>query len=132
MVAISLSKLGICPMLANSSSIRRTWTGSLPPYTSSARSHSRLISWLCSIARMKLKVVSVSLIIRNSAVLRSPRVSSSISSVSISSRTSRMSKGANLAPQEIKIEERVLPVACCQGLFNHIYTLFKSGAERNA
>lgn len=131
-MAISLSKLGICPILANSSSIRRTWTGSLPPYTSSARSHSRLISWLCSIARMKLNVVSVSDMIRNSAVLRSPRVSSSISSVSISSRTSRMSKGANLAPQEIKIEERVLPVACCQGLFNHIYTLFKSGAERNA
>ena len=31
-----------------------------------------------------------------------------------------------------KIQDTDRPVACCQGLFNHIYTLFKSGAERNA
>ena len=109
MVAINLSKFGIWPMLANSSKISRTWTGSRPPYLSSARSQSKLISWLWSIARMKLKVVSVSLIMRNSTVFSSPMVSSSISSSSISSRTSRMSKGAKRAPQLIRIEERVLP-----------------------
>ena len=58
---------------------------------------------------MKLKVVSVSLIIKNSTVFSSPMVSSSISSSSISSRTSRMSNGAKRAPQLIRMEERVLP-----------------------
>ena len=58
---------------------------------------------------MKLKVVSVSLIIKNSTAFSSPMVSSSISSFSISSRTSRMSNGAKRAPQLIRMEERVLP-----------------------
>ena len=31
MVATSLSKLGICPILANSSRRHRTWTGRRPP-----------------------------------------------------------------------------------------------------
>ncbi|EFH07242.1 hypothetical protein HMPREF0220_1774 [Clostridioides difficile NAP08] len=39
----------------------------------------------------------------------------------MSSRSSRMSKGANLAPQEIRIDFAVLPDANCQGLFNHVY-----------
>ncbi len=44
MVAISFSNLGICPIFANSSSKHRTWTGSRPPYSSSALSHKRLNS----------------------------------------------------------------------------------------
>lgn len=55
--------------------------------------------------------------ITNNAVFLSPKVSSSISSVSMSSRSSRMSKGANLAPQEIRIDFAVLPETSCQGLF---------------
>ena len=111
MVAISLSKLGICPMLANSSRRHRTWTGSLPPYTSSALSQRRLNSWLCSMAMTKLKVVSVSLIMRNSAVLRSPRVSNSSSSSDMISRSSAISKGASRAPQLIRMDFGVLPAA---------------------
>ena len=88
-----------------------------------------LISWLCTIARMKLKVVSVSDIIRNRAVFLSPMVSSSSSSSSISSRTSRMSKGAILAPALIRIEERVLPETNCQGLFNQIHRKLTKGAR---
>ena len=57
----------------------------------------------------KLKVSSVSLIMTKRAVFLSPSVSSSISSVSISSRSSRMSNGASRAPQEMRIELRVLP-----------------------
>ena len=69
----------------------------------------------------KLKVSSVSEMITNNAVFLSPKVSSSISSVSMSSRSSRMSKGANLAPQEIRIDFAVLPETNCQGLFNQIH-----------
>ena len=105
---ISRSKLGIV-MLATSSSRQRTWIGSLPPYSSSALVQSRLKSCDTIIAVTKSKVGSVSLVMMNSAVFLSPKVSSSNSSLSISSRSSRMSKGANLAPQEMRIEERVLP-----------------------
>ena len=42
MVAIRRSRFGICPIFAASSIRQRTWMGSLPPYTSSARSHKRL------------------------------------------------------------------------------------------
>ena len=73
---------------------------------------------------MKLNVISVSDTIQNSAVLRSPIFSSSSSSPSISSRTSRMSKGAILAPQLIRIDFAVLPVTFCKGLFNHIHKKF--------
>ena len=45
--------------------------------------------------------------ITNNAVLRSPNVSSSISSVSINSRSSRMSKGARRAPQEMRMLLRI-------------------------
>lgn len=75
---------------------------------------------------MKLKVVSVSDMMRNRAVLRSPSVSSSRSSYSISSRTSLMSNGANLAPQLTRIDFAVLPDANCQEFFHHFsafYTL---------
>ena len=58
-----------------------------------------------------MKVLSVSERITNSAVLLSPRVSSSSSSVSIRSRSSFMSKGANLAPQLISMLLSVLPAA---------------------
>ena len=47
-------------------------------------------------------------------------IESSISSVSMSSRSSRMSKGANLAPQEIRIDFAVLPETKSQGLFHQI------------
>ena len=75
-------------MLAHSSMRQRTWTGSLPPYTSSAFSHSRLNNWLYIMEMRKLKVLSVSLMMRNSAVFRSPRVSSSSSSYMVISRSS--------------------------------------------
>lgn len=91
-----------------------TWTGSRPPYTSSALSHSRFVSWDCRMAMTKLKVESVSLIMRNSAVFLSPIVSSSILSYTIRSRSSLMSKGASLAPQEINILLAVFPVTKCQ------------------
>ena len=91
-----------------------TWTGSRPPYTSSALSHSRFVSWDCRMAMTKLKVESASLIMRNSAGFLSPIVSSSISSYAIRSRNSLMSKGASLAPQEINILLAVFPVTKCQ------------------
>lgn len=69
-------------------------------------------------AATKLKVLSVSERITNRADLLSPRVSSSSSSVSIRSRSSLISNGANLAPQEISMLFRVLPVTFCQGLFH--------------
>ncbi len=59
-------------MLANSSAMARTCTGSLPPYTSSALSQSRLKSCDCNMAITKLNVVSVSERIRNRAVFRRP------------------------------------------------------------
>lgn len=68
-------------------------------------------------ATMKLNVSSVSEIMTKRAVFLSPNVSSSKSSVSISSRSSLMSKDANLAPHEIKIDLAVLPETSCQGLF---------------
>jgi len=37
------------------------------------------------------------------------------------SRSSAMSNGASLAPQEIKIDFAVLPETNCQGLFNQIH-----------
>ena len=46
LVATSFSSLGIWPMLAHSSIRHRTWTGSRPPYISSAFSHKRLNSWV--------------------------------------------------------------------------------------
>ena len=69
---------------------------------------------------IKLNVASVSEIITNNAVFCSPMVSSSSSSYSVSSRNSLMSKGASLAPQEIRMDFAVFPDASCQGLFNHI------------
>ena len=67
---------------------------------------------------------SVSLIMTNRAVFLSLMVSSSISSVSNNSRSSLMSKGAKRAPQEMRIELRVLPVTFCKGLFNQIHRKF--------
>ena len=72
----------------------------------------------------RTNVASVSEIMTNKAVFFSPRVSSSKSSVSISSRSSLMSKGESLAPQLIKIDFAVLPVAACQGHIHHFSSLF--------
>ena len=63
------------------------------------------------IATIKLKVSSVSLIMTNMAVFWSPSMSSSISSYRVSSRSSAISNGANLAPQLIKIDLAVFPAA---------------------
>lgn len=77
-----------------------------------------------TMAEMKLKVMSVSDTTQNRAVLRSPILSSSNSSPSISSRTSLMSKGAIRAPQLIRIDFAVFPIACCQGPFNTVHKQF--------
>src|SRR5699024_6748567 len=69
----------------------------------------------------KLKVASVSLMIKNNAVFLSPTKSSSSSSYMVISRTSLMSKGASLAPQEISMLFAVLPETNCQGLFNQVH-----------
>lgn len=66
---------------------------------------------------IKLNVASVSEIITNNAVFCSPIVSSSSSSYSVSSRSSLISKGASLAPQEIRMDFAVFPETSCQGLF---------------
>lgn len=66
-------------MFAASSTRHLTCTGSLPPYTSSAFSQSRLKSWVLIILIRKLKLPSVSDIIRNKAISSSPRVSSASS-----------------------------------------------------
>ena len=71
-----------------------------------------------------MNVISVSDTMQNKAVFLSPILSNSRSSSSISCRTSLMSNGANRAPQLIKIDFAVLPVAVCQGLFNLIYKMF--------
>jgi len=39
----------------------------------------------------------------------------------MTSRSWGMSKGASLAPQEIRIDFAVLPETNCQGLFNQIH-----------
>ena len=62
----------------------------------------------------KLNVSSVSLMMTNMAVLWSPIISSSISSYDMISRSSWISNGESLAPQEIKIDFAVLPVTKCQ------------------
>ena len=66
----------------------------------------------------------MSLMMTKRAVFLSPMVSSCISSVSISSRSSLMSKGANLAPQLIKIDFAVCPVTFCKGRIHHFSSLF--------
>ena len=76
-------------------------------------------------ATIKLKVSSVSEIMTKSAVFLSPNVSSSSSSYSVRSRSSLMSNGASLAPQEIRIDFAVLPETKCQGLFNQFVGLHK-------
>ena len=123
-VAINFSNFGIKPIFANSSSRHRTWTGSLPPYTSSALSHKRLNNWEYIMDTTKLKVSSVSEIITKRAVFLSPRVSSSNSSSCSKSLSSWISKGASLAPQEIRIDLAVFPVTTCQRLSNHFYHFF--------
>ena len=117
MVAISLSNFGIWPMFANSSRSSRTWYGSLPPCSSSALSQSKLNSCVYRIDTTKLKVSSVSEIITNIAVRWSPSISSSISSYAIRSRSSLMSNGASLAPQEIRMDFAVLPAASLYFLY---------------
>lgn len=69
---------------------------------------------------IKLNVASVSEIITNNAVFCSPMVSSSSSSYSVSSRSSLISKGASLAPQEIRMDFAVFPETKNQGLFHQI------------
>ena len=69
-------------------------------------------------------MLSVSLMIRNRAVLRSPRVSSSSSSYRVISRSSAMSKEARRAPQEMRMDFAVLPAATCQGHTHHFSSLF--------
>ena len=64
----------------------------------------------------KLNVLSVSDMIRNKAVFRSPSLSSSSSSYMVASRISWMSKGERRAPQEIRMDFAVLPETNCQGL----------------
>ena len=59
----------------------------------------------------KLKVPSVSDIIRNRAVFSSPRVSSSSSSYAVRFLSSLISKGASLAPQETRMDLAVFPAA---------------------
>lgn len=73
----------------------------------------------------KLKVSSVSEIITKRAVFLSPSVSSSSSSSLIKSLSSLISNGASLAPQEIRIDFAVFPVATCQGLFNQNHLFFR-------
>ena len=58
-----------------------------------------------------MKVLSVSDRITNNAVFWSPRVSSSSSSYAIKSRSSLISKGASRAPQEMRMDFKVLPAA---------------------
>lgn len=70
----------ICPIFANSSSSQRTWIGSLPSYTSSARSHSKLNNCVYIMDTTKLNVSSVSEMMTNNAVFLSPSISSSNSS----------------------------------------------------
>ena len=65
----------------------------------------------------KLNVLSVSDMIRNKAVFRSPSLSNSSSSYMVASRISWMSKGESRAPQEIRMDFAVLPETSCQGLF---------------
>ena len=72
----------------------------------------------------RTNVSSVSDIMTNSAVFCSPSVSSSNSSYSISSRSSLISNGASLAPQEIRIDLAVFPVTFCKGLFNQFHRKF--------
>lgn len=75
-------------MFVNSSSRHLTSTGSLPPYSSSALSQSRLNNYEYIIDTTKLKVSSVSEIITKNVVYLSPSVSYSSSSPLIKSRNS--------------------------------------------
>ena len=116
-VAISFSNLGIKPIFANSSSKHLTCIGSLPPYSSSALSQSKLNSCEYIIDTTKLNVSSVSEMITNKAVFLSPVLSSSNSSSLIKFLNSFMSNGASLAPQEIRIDLAVLPAASLYFLY---------------
>jgi hypothetical protein len=72
----------------------------------------------------KLNVESVSDMMRNRATFLSPSVSSSSSSYAVISRSSLMSNGASLAPQETRIDFAVLPVTACQQLFGKFSIIF--------
>lgn len=99
-----------------------TWTGSRPPYTSSALSHSSLVSWDCRMAMTKLKVESVSLIMRNSAVFLSPIVSSSISSYAIRSRKCSMDYKDAIAIFENNTKRSVVQIERCSvGIANYVF-----------
>ena len=79
----------------------------------------------------KLKVESVSDMMRNNAVFLSPSVSSCSSSYMVRSRNSWMSKGASLAPQEIRMDFAVLPETSCQGLFHQIHKKSKKRCQKH-
>ena len=76
-------------------------------------------------------MLSVSDMMRNNAVFLSPSVSSSSSSYMVRSRSSAMSNGANLAPQEIRIDLAVLPETNCQGLFNQIHKNLQKRCQKH-
>ena len=79
----------------------------------------------------KLKVESVSDMMRNNAVFLSPSVSSCSSSYIVRSRSSWMSKGASLAPQEMRMDFAVLPETNCQGLFNQIHKNLQKRCQKH-
>lgn len=68
--------------------------------------------------RRKLNVPSVSDMIRNKAVFRSPMVSRASSSYFVISLTSSISKRASRAPQEIRIDLAVFPETKSQEFFS--------------
>ena len=70
---------------------------------------------------MKLNVESLSGIIANNAVFRSPICSSSISSKRVKDASSSKLKAASRTPTEIRIDLAVLPETNRQGLFNQIH-----------
>ena len=118
-VAISLSKSGICPILANSSSKQRTWCFNfpLPSGLLSAFVQSKLNIWVYNIATRKLKVASVSEMMMKRAVFRSPILSSCISSYAVISKTELIEKQESLAEHEIKMDFAVLPAASLYALY---------------
>ena len=103
-VARSLSKSGIVPMFANSSSRQRTCTGSLPPYLKFAVSYSVSNSCVYIIAAKKLNVASEDGMITNSAVFLSPRVSRWILSVKVRFPTSGRLNACSRTAAEIRID----------------------------
>ena len=118
MVATSFSRLGICPMLAPRPQAPHMM--GQPAAVHIVRLSQEIEQLRKAMAIKKLKLSSVSLIMRNSAVRRRPGCPAPARRRNDLPQLGNVEHGQP-RPQEIKIDLAVLPETSCQGLFNQIH-----------